>query len=785
MPLPQSLVGVTSPATVTAYTDWISPFLQQQQMPGWIPLSLSNMASRHAAALLTALLVVVWAAGQLLHSRGAIATLLLVLAIGISLHACFGFWCLVDPILGDVSRNGFGTFVNRNHAALFFNFGLAAGLGLLSWRLSALTGQSVDDGSFEFNDLFSLMNDRDSWIAVITSALCIGGLFACGSRGGIAAACIGGLLAFGWMRQRRGWATIPVVGAVIGISLLLLVVPLNINLKSMQRISDTVQQDKSTLLRSGRLQHWGDGWQTAKAHLPAGSGLSTYAYAYLPHQQTSPEVWFHHADNLWLELIVEQGIVGVVLAAWLLYLLWGALRTLARSADPIDEGFRATGWFAIGAMLCSQCFDFGLIIPGNLLLFAVISAAIIARSGAVVLTDETDQPRQGWLTPRQELVWGRAAAVVMLLATMACLPKLRHDAVCELASRTVDSELPVIVGHEGAMDRRLKSLYELLESTSHPAVLIATAKLEHARARLAEILSTNPATREDVLLAYENTEPAVRRLRWNRIDEDNPSPSEGGYLRSLGLSSRALLELPLNLESRIDQIYLDFVHQDAERTRAALQQLSRLQNRNPTNLMNLAILAADGGDLDIAKAQWQNAVSQDPNLTYEAIAFVKQRTEISLDDVIPNVPDNQRRTSWYLLANASKDPVLKAQAPGFLQRALDKIDCEDCQSKKQRAKCEELTGDILYSLDRPSESFPHYARAIQEQPADANLRVKYIGRLRFAGKNKEALLAARRARRALPNHNKFQRIIEAMAAQDLRDVQEAKRKAAAGDRQPQ
>ncbi len=127
--------------------------------------------------------------------------------------------------------SSFGCFVNRNNAALMMNLGLSASLGLLAWRLAALTGLEVDDDNFEFNDILSLTNDRDSLIGLFSATLCLCGLLTCGSRGGLVALVVGGLLAFGWVRQKRGSTTVPVVAAAVIACVALLVVPLNLDLK--------------------------------------------------------------------------------------------------------------------------------------------------------------------------------------------------------------------------------------------------------------------------------------------------------------------------------------------------------------------------------------------------------------------------------------------------------------------------------------------------------------------------------------------------------------------------
>ena len=377
--LPPSIVNILSPGSYTAYTQWLTGIIDPAELPQEFPISLAVYDSRHALAMLAILIPLSWVASIAFCTRARMIGLLSVVAISGGVLAGLGILLqFVDELR--IGGSLFGPFINRNNAALMLNLGLAASLGLLSWRLTALTGQEVDDSKFEFNDLFSLTSDRESAIGMISAVLCIVGLLVSGSRGGLGAALVGGLLAFGWVRRRRGFSTIPVVGVAIAVLAAILLVPLQLSLDSIKRF-EFLSGSADTLLQDGRFSHWPDGWNTALAHLPMGSGLSTYAYAYLPHQSTSAPSWFHHADNLWLELFVEQGFFGIVLAVGVLVLFARAINGFTDTHDALDQGVQTMGWFSFGAILFSQTFDFGLIVPANLYLITIIVSAVVAHSG--------------------------------------------------------------------------------------------------------------------------------------------------------------------------------------------------------------------------------------------------------------------------------------------------------------------------------------------------------------------------------------------------------------------
>lgn len=779
VPLPAVLVHVLSPASAKAYTDWLAPYLEPSQRPTYFPISLAAFDSRHVAAMLLVLVAVAWSAAQVFQSRARIGWLLCLIAVGASIHVLIGIWRLVFPdtaawtAMAESGGQTFGAFVNRNNAALYFNFGLAASLGLLSWRLTAMTGLEVDDPSFEFNDLFSLINDRESVVGVAGAAVCLTGLLICGSRGGIVAALAGGLLAFGWVRQRRGYISLPVVGAVIAVAAACLIIPFNVDLESIRRFEWSAETDSTTIIRDGRLQHWRDGMDAAISHLPAGSGLSTYAYAHLPFKQTGPYAWYHHADNLWLELITEQGIVGLALAILVFVFVVQSLNHLGLSHDPLDQGLRTCGWYSVGAVVVSQSFDFGLIIPANLLVATTLLATIIARDAMTRVPASPETQKVVWRSHRQEIA-GAALAVMTVASVLLSLPVLRRDAQVESAVRTVQSRFDEIQLDASKLGQAAEELTQLPGSHLNPHVTALLSDIDYRIARITEVMESRPKSLEEMRDLYAKTGSVPRRLQWRQATPDSDADLRPNLLaepKSLEFYRRALNEagltlraLPLDSLARTKFIYLDFIHRDRQLSSTAIVQLRQFFRNNPPMLMRLAVFAADSNETETAVEMWRSAIEQDPVFTGQAIEQALKRGELEFSEVVPRRPTNLREAAKFLLARGiENDP--------FLVEALAGIDCDSAARLTERAACEQLAGDIQFKLGQFDDAFSSYRSAIERTPADTELRLKLVRRLRDQGRNRESLGEAQLARLLFPTDGRFDAIIKAMAELDLQEVE--------------
>ena len=786
LPLSPGIVKILSPGSHAAYTQWLQTILPAGQMPETFSVSVSPHDSKHAVAMLALVISTVFASALVFCTRRRITFLLNAISIGVSLHVGYGLLRLVFPgvdlydRMQDLSPASFGTFINRNNAALFMNLGLGCSLGLLSWRLTALTGQELDDDQFEFNDLVSLIGDRDSMIGVACAVVCIGGLLICGSRGGIVSILFGLLLAFGWVRQKRGFATLPILAVVVGISAAVLLVPLQLNMKSLERF-EFLSSETRTFASDGRLQHWPDGFRTAVSHLPAGSGLSTYAFSTLPHQSGNTHSWAQHADNLWLELFVEQGVFGALVVLAILYLMVRSLALLRASPDPIDQGLRAAGWYILGALACSQFFDFGLILPANFLLLCVVFPAIVARQVSIAASSETSEKiaegveiaeddelvrrpvKQGSIfaqKKRAPVFVGIAVAVVALPAL--AMPRLKRDAEIELLVRSAQFQLKSLRSDSDGLKQWSERLVSALGANPEPQLLDALADYKNSQARLSEVVERRPKNVDEFVKLLRENKP-VERTYESQLT--SPAVTEQ-YQEAVSWHNQSLRILPLGIQSRSGRLYLDFVSADKEVTRTLIKQLFSLHRNNPSVLMLLGEYAANRDEFALAIKSWETAASERVGLTANAVSLSLKHEEIGLADVVPQMPKAVRFAASSLLKNDDKDSL------DYLQSSLDELSCDQCDYLEERSRCLVLHGDVAYKLGHYDEAFKKYASAIQSNPSDAEVRLKLIRRLRDQNRLKQARAEAVQGRTVLSSDKRFDSLIKAIAEDDLRRIGE-------------
>jgi O-antigen ligase len=826
VPIFSGLASTLSRGSRLAYRDWIEPFMGSEGAPTFYPISIDVEQSAHAVAVLAIVTCLVWASTQVFVTRGKISMLLNVMAVGAALHAAFGIIRQVYPdvqVFGiEMNRNSFGSFVNRNNAALMLNLGFGASVGLLAWRLAAMTGLELDDRNFEFNDLFALMNDRDSLIGFFSAVLSFCGLLICGSRGGLVALVIGGLLALGWVRSKRGTKTIPVVAAAIAISAAVLLIPLKLDLESIQRFELFERHENSTsLLDDARLMHWQSSMRAAKAHFPAGSGLGTYAFAYLPYQGEESDAWYHHADNLWLEMLVEQGLPGLVMVLAILFLFTRTLLRMTHSVDPIDHGLRVAGWYILGAVATSQFFDFGLIIPGSLFLVAVYIPATMARATAAGLNAVEGQ--RELFPPKYARYFTFTVAAFVLLFGFLALGRLRGDAELEQLTKYIAATLPRATRDQDKLATLENEIRQSPRLDQSPTLQNQLANVQYAQIRIAETVAANPDSEAAAQAAYDRSDVIAHRRQWyaSRVqpaaeDEDTtkspddsandpatpdfksaeradkteppdsaagdeaasgdqaPTPDAGSaaasnplqpaYQSILDASEKSLRLLPLGMEARSWQLYFDFVHQDQARSEQAIDQLAKIFQGNSLMLERLAYHAATAGDYQRATRLWRRSLESDPRRAVAMLEQIQATKNVKLLDVLPSSPTVFRKITRKLLDTGNASPEL-------LTRASQEIKCDECESNREKSECLQLASDIAKQQGDADAAIALLLSAIELVPTQIQLHLDYTQLLRDNDRRRDALTAARRARILFPEDPRFDRMIRDMAEEDLEGLE--------------
>ena len=107
-----------------------------------------------------------------------------------------------------------------------------------------------------------------------------------------------------------------------------------------------------------------------------GAGLGTYQYVFPAYKPLGIRMFYQHAHNDYVELLVELGAIGVAL---LVLLLFTAGQTILRGEWDERESYLKAGFVAsLVSMAVFSIFDFNLHIPSNAILFSLIAGMAVA-----------------------------------------------------------------------------------------------------------------------------------------------------------------------------------------------------------------------------------------------------------------------------------------------------------------------------------------------------------------------------------------------------------------------
>ncbi|MDV6030827.1 MAG: O-antigen ligase family protein [Phycisphaera sp. RhM] len=613
VPLSDNTVAWGSGGSYDAYTHWLDAPLSITRPSDRtnVPISIIASQTRHAVAFLVMLLPLMWMAIELVRTRPIAHLILVVIAIGTSLHAVYGMACVLFPAITSITAgHGFGGFINRNNAALFMNLGLAASLGLALEHHAERCRGNFGPTSLTAIDWAS---DPKSWMVFGCVTLNLVGIMTSGSRGGVLAMALALLIAIGFRsRLRRFAVTLAMMVIPMTIAVIVVLTP-DVGFNAIRRATDassgnTIEQ----ALSNARVSHWWDGLQASWEYLPLGSGLGTYGFAYLPFQSSGGELWFQHADNLWLEVFVEQGVIGPLFVVAIMLMILNACRRLQSSQDESDQAIGTMGLYVLVATAISQCLDFGLILSASAYLFSILASIVLTRSAMVSIrnaesstgrTDTTCKPvadRSGEVTfvadqgverqyafrrfcrhfpPRltdaaNTVVWGLVLAVLGLLS----LPVLHSDAASESVAEQSVIEFDSIkleIDQLRSSDDRIAAQ---VKKNPTVALLYQQCRTRFQIARLREIESLAPESELEFAEAYAATR------RGNRTVSSLAPDIRDDYLAAVDSAVQLASLNPLSINARAELIYLHFAHGDEVATRQMIDQLGRLQNRNPRQL---------------------------------------------------------------------------------------------------------------------------------------------------------------------------------------------------------
>jgi tetratricopeptide (TPR) repeat protein/O-antigen ligase len=288
----------------------------------------------------------------------------------------------------------FGPFINRNHGGAFMNLCLAGAVGLF-WFLSRRREDddagrwSLESESFKTRILGAIRHLEGKHILAFAAVVfVIGGLVSSMSRGAAASAAagLGAALLAGRLQRRDAPRTIPVglyLTAVLSLGAAAAFVYLiGAEDKAFARFHTLLNEGDAG--QKSRARHWNDMVPAARDYFLAGSGLGSYVHVHRIYTPNNHGLIFEHADNTYLEILVELGVGGLALAAlFILSCARSIYVVLTRDRSEIGRVFAVGAAYVLGTQALHHAVDFPLYSPANLILFSAWMGAACGRAGRI------------------------------------------------------------------------------------------------------------------------------------------------------------------------------------------------------------------------------------------------------------------------------------------------------------------------------------------------------------------------------------------------------------------
>jgi len=408
LPCPPSVHGILARGTADLWHP-AAPALVAVLGRGPHTVSLDAAATIRWLAFSTAVLSLSLAASPALRARRTLLRSTVALGVGSVLVAVCGLLgrlLFVDRLYGVFAVPTvapFSPFVSKNHFAGYVELSACLALGLAAGL--------ADEARRGPERLSWLESRRAPWVvaawgAAIVLVLAVPVAL---SRGGVVSLAAG-LATFAAIRLGTR-TNRPARGAALTISTLAAVVialALLLPEEARDRVRTLGDVDSSGAYR---IAVWRDSLRLFASSPVVGSGFGAFAEALPRFKSGAGDVRVEHAENDYLELLCEGGVVaallvGVVLLRWLL----AAWRAIAREPHRLQRGVRAGALAGLVALLVHCAFDFNLRIPSNALLAAFLLALVLPAPSA-------DAPRAPSRRNAALLLAGSLlAAVIALLA---------------------------------------------------------------------------------------------------------------------------------------------------------------------------------------------------------------------------------------------------------------------------------------------------------------------------------------------------------------------------------
>ena len=251
-----------------------------------------------------------------------------------------------------------------------------------SARPNPTLGESVEAIRDRIGQYVGSLNAMRLW-SIALVAFIAGGVLCTASRGSILAMFVAAMVtcvALAFRSGNRGHAVGLVVVMLAGAGIM-----------SWAGQTQYVQERLASMLDestydTGRLPNWMEAMNTVPEFCVAGTGLGTYRFVYERFQHRYlRDLAHYHAENQFVQALVEGGIVALLLLLVAIALTAAAILRLYRTGGAVNTTLAVVGTFALTSQIVGGSFDFGLYIPSNMMLMAAICGIVVGRAALLTV----------------------------------------------------------------------------------------------------------------------------------------------------------------------------------------------------------------------------------------------------------------------------------------------------------------------------------------------------------------------------------------------------------------
>ena len=669
------------------------------------PVSVYPFATRYNLAMLAIPVAAVAAFASVMAGAELACLLLGVFAVNGALFALFGLVQLLSyngqiywSVPLEDGGGPFAAFVNRNHAGAYLNLCFAAAIGFLIWVR--------DRRRSRLNVLDQFTHRQQLWFAYGLASICATGVVCTLSRGAVVSfigAALLVLLVVPQLRRNQAVRNGILVASAVGLAA---AVALGQGSALSERFEGISQQQ--TAGASSRLRHWQDVSAAIFDYWQTGSGIGSYRFAYWPYEQRFVAGWFHHAENQYLEALVEGGVIGFGLLLIVLVFTWRSAISANRAvnASPAAIGIGAACLFAVAAQTIHATFDFNLYMPAVGMLFAFfVAAAWVFRHSAV---DRAGGPISA-LAIVATLLWvGWSVAETNRIAKL-------DELLRELRSLDRSGPISGIIGARYADE--LKNATERMPAHSKAQLQYGRLLVDLFRTKLTDELKRDLAQPADDELIWNSTSLSSLNGRYFELQREGQSlaavTGSAAAKDYLGPAFQAALSAadacPLSPSAHvlIAQLAPLAGEQRLQTTHAEIA--LRIRPYDPENLYVLGQLDIQAGRTALGYQRWQQCLELSSRYAEEIVR--SSLIALAHIDFIEKVMPRDVLRSVDLVKRHFDDPRFVEIRP-LLGKHLRRLDKSDLTTA-QRAYVDAKTLDLL---DQPDSAAEALGRAVKQEP---------------------------------------------------------------------